>query len=292
MRSDSQPIPVGITMAPTDQTIDMADLGRAVEERGLAAMYVPDHSHIPLARRSPYPLGGELPDRYTRLLDPLMSLALAASATTYIQLGTAVLLAAQRDPIVTAKALATLDQQSRGRLTVGVGFGWNLEEMSNHGVDATRRRGRLREHIGAMRRLWEDEVAAYSGQWVEFTPSWSWPKPQQRPLPILVGGGASPTVFDHVVDYAQGWMPLGRKAVLGGLPVLREKLSKAGRDPEAIEVTCLVGSNVDERILDTVQQHGATTVLVDVLPGPRDSVLRELDLLAEMVRSRGATMNH
>jgi probable F420-dependent oxidoreductase len=290
MLSHDGPIPVGITMAPTDQTIGMAELARAVEDRGLAAMYLPDHSHIPVVRTSPYPFGGELPARYTRLLDPLVSLALAAAATSRIRLGTGVLLAAQRDPIVTAKALATLDQQSGGRVTIGVGFGWNIEEMADHGVDARWRRARLREHVHAMRRLWEEDVASYSGRWVEFGPAWSWPKPLQRPLPILLGGAATQTVFDHIVDYAQGWMPLGRKAVRDGLPLLREKLSAAGRDSAEIEVTCLVGSKVDHKILDEVQENGATAVLVDVLPAPRDSVLRDLDALADVVSARGASM--
>jgi probable F420-dependent oxidoreductase len=288
MLSHEGPTPIGITMVPTDQTIEMAELARAVEDRGLAGLYLPDHSHIPVARTSPYPLGGALPARYTRLLDPFVALALAAAATTRIRLGTAVLLAAQRDPIVTAKALATLDQQSGGRVVVGVGFGWNAEEMADHGVDPKRRRGRLREHVQAMRRLWEDDVASYSGRYVEIAPSWSWPKPPQRPLPVLVGGAASPTVFEHIVDYAQGWMPLGRRAIREGLPQLRDKVSEAGRDPADLEVISLVGAKVDQNILDAVEASGATSILVDVLPGPRDSVLSKLDVLAEVVAARGA----
>jgi probable F420-dependent oxidoreductase len=288
MLSHEGPTPIGITMVPTDQTIEMAELARAVEDRGLAGLYLPDHSHIPVARTSPYPLGGALPVRYTRLLDPFVALALAAAATTRIRLGTAVLLAAQRDPIVTAKAVATLDQQSGGRVVVGVGFGWNAEEMADHGVDPKRRRGRLREHVQAMRRLWEDDVASYSGRYVEIAPSWSWPKPQQRPLPVLMGGAASPTVFEHIVDYAQGWMPLGRRAIRKGLPQLRDKVSEAGRDPADLEVISLVGAKVDQNILDAVEASGATSILVDVLPGPRDSVLSKLDVLAEVVAARGA----
>lgn len=288
MLSGDPTIPIGITMVPTDQTIGMAELARAVEDRGLAGLYLPDHSHIPIARTSPYPLGGDLPQRYTRLLDPLVSLALAAATTSRIRLGTSVLLAAQRDPIVTAKALATLDNQSGGRVVVGVGFGWNVEEMATHGVDPKSRRGRLREHVLAMRCLWEDDVASFLGGWIEFPPSWSWPKPTQRPLPVLVGGPATKTVFDHIVEYAQGWMPLGYRAIREGLPRLQDKMSAAGRDPAGLEVTSLVGADVDHDILDAVQASGATSVLVDVLPGPRDTVLTELDVLAGMVAARCA----
>jgi alkanesulfonate monooxygenase SsuD/methylene tetrahydromethanopterin reductase-like flavin-dependent oxidoreductase (luciferase family) len=162
--------------------------------------------------------------------------------------------------------------------------------MADHGVDPTRRRGRLREHVLAMRHLWEDEIASFSGRWVEFPPSWSWPKPTQRPLPVLVGGAATETVFDHIVEYAQGWMPLGYRAIREGLPRLQDNMSAAGRDPAGLEVTSLVGAGVDHDILDAVQASGATSVLVDVGPGPRDSVLTHLDVLAAMVAARGAAV--
>ena len=149
------PMRYSVTMVATDRGLGIADVARAVEERGLDGLWVPDHTHIPVSRQTPYPLGGELPERYQRNLDPLVALAMAAAVTSLIRVGTGVLLAAQRDPIVTAKALATIDQQSGGRLAVGVGYGWNLEEMRDHGVDPATRRARLREHVLAMRRLWE-----------------------------------------------------------------------------------------------------------------------------------------
>jgi alkanesulfonate monooxygenase SsuD/methylene tetrahydromethanopterin reductase-like flavin-dependent oxidoreductase (luciferase family) len=175
-----------------------------------------------------------------------------------------------------------------GRVTVGVGFGWNVEEMSHHGVDPSRRRTRMREHVLAMQALWAEEVALFAGEWVNFAPSWSWPKPAQRPLPVLIGGAATPTTFRHLAEYAHGWLPLGRKALREGLPVLRSQLARAGRDPDAIEVVCLLGAGVDAAVLESARQLGATSVLVDVLPEPRDDVLRALDALSAQVRRWGA----
>ena len=157
-----------VAFVATDRGPGIAGAAVAVEERGFDGLWLPDHTHIPVSRQTPYPLGGELPEHYTRVLDPLAGLAMAAAVTGRIKIGTGVLLPAQRDPIVTAKALATIDHQSRGRLVVGVGYGWNAEEMRDHGVDPATRRDRAREHVLAMRTLWEDEVASYHGRHVRF----------------------------------------------------------------------------------------------------------------------------
>jgi probable F420-dependent oxidoreductase len=276
-----------VTMVATDRGLGIADVARAVEERGLDGLWVPDHTHIPVSRQTPYPLGGELPERYQRNLDPLAALAMAAAVTTRIRVGTGVLLAAQRDPVVTAKALATVDHQSGGRLAVGIGYGWNLEEMRDHGVDPATRRARAREHVLAMRRLWEDEVAGFRGEHVAFAPSWSWPKPVQRPLPVLVGGAATPTVFAHIAEFGQGWVPTGGRALADGVPRLRERVAEAGRDPGDVEVVPFVtAAQADHRRIDALERAGATEIAFDIQPADGQTVRGELDRLAELIGQR------
>jgi probable F420-dependent oxidoreductase len=275
-----------VTMVATDRGLGIADVARAVEERALDGLWVPDHSHIPVARQTPYPLGGSLPERYLRTLDPLTSLAMAAAVTSRIRVGTGVLLAAQRDPIVTAKALATIDHQSGGRLAVGIGYGWNIEEMRDHGVDPATRRARVREHMLAMQRLWKDEVAGFQGQYVQFAPSWSWPKPA-RPLPVLVGGGAIPTVFAHIAEFGQGWVPTGARVLTDGVPRLRERVAEAGRDPSDLEIIpFLTTAQADHRRIDALERVGATEIAFDIQPGDGHTVRGELDRLAQLVAGR------
>jgi probable F420-dependent oxidoreductase len=277
-----------VTMVATDRTLRVTDVARAVEERGLDGLWIPDHTHIPVSRQTPYPLGGELPERYLRGLDPLTSLAMAAAVTSRIRVGTGVLLAAQRDPIVTAKALATIDDQSGGRLAVGVGYGWNIEEMRDHGVDPATRRGRVREHVLSMRRLWEDEAASYRGEHLSFAPSWSWPKPVQRPLPVLVGGAATPTVFAHIAEFGQGWVPTGGRPLADGVPRLRELVAAAGRDPGGLEIIPFVTAQTDHRRIDALERAGATEIAFDIQPGDGPTVRGALDRLAAFARQRRA----
>jgi probable F420-dependent oxidoreductase len=277
-----------VTMVATDRTTGIVEVARAVEERGLDGLWVPDHTHIPVSRQTPAPLGGELPERYQRILDPLTSLAMAAAVTSRIRVGTGVLLPAQRDPIVTAKALATIDDQSGGRLVVGVGYGWNMAEMRDHGVDPATRRGRAREHILAMRRLWEDEVASYSGQHVGFAPSWSWPKPVQRPLPVLVGGAASPTVFAHIAEFGQGWVPVGGHALADAVPRLREQVAAAGRDPDGLEIIPFTTAQTLHEKIDALERAGGTEIAFDVRPADGPTVRNVLDQLAACVAERRA----
>jgi probable F420-dependent oxidoreductase len=277
-----------VTMAATDRALRVTDVARAVEERGLDGLWIPDHTHIPVSRQTPYPLGGELPGRYLRGLDPLTSLAMAAAVTSRIRVGTGVLLAAQRDPIVTAKALATIDDQSGGRLAVGVGYGWNIEEMRDHGVDPATRRGRAREHVLAMRRLWEDEAASYCGEHLSFAPSWSWPKPVQRPLPLLVGGAATATVFAHIAEFGQGWVPTGGRPLADGVPRLREVVAAAGRDPGGLEVIPFVTAQTDHHRIDALEQAGATEIAFDIQPGDGPTVRGALDRLAAFTDQRRA----
>src|SRR5579862_2095343 len=188
-------LPLGITTFVTDQSIDPVQLAREAEARGFASLYLPEHTHIPTSRRTPPPTGdAQLPEEYKRTLDPFVALAAAAAVTSRIRLGTGVCLVAQRDPIVTAKAVATLDRLAGGRFVFGIGFGWNQDEMEQHGVEPRTRRARAREHVLAMQRLWTDERASFDGRFVHLAESWSWPKPVQQPRPhILIGGAPGPT---------------------------------------------------------------------------------------------------
>jgi len=272
-------------MFATDQSIDVVELARAVEERGLDSQWLPEHTHIPVGRRTPYPGGGELPEEYRRCLDPLVALTAAAAATTTLRVGTAILLVAQREPIVTAKALASLDLLSGGRLAVGIGFGWNQDEMEDHGVDYRRRRDHGREHILAMRRLWEDEVASFEGEFVHLSPSWAWPKPVRQPLPVLVGGAAGPTLFSHIAEYAQGWIPIGGRGLTETVPELRRVVEEAGRDPSTLEIVP-VAVVPDPGKLDHYEEVGVTEVVFGLPSAPRDVVLPVLDKQAALVAER------
>ena len=275
----------GVTIFATDQSIDVVELARAVEERGLDSQWLPEHTHIPVGRRTPYPGGGELPEEYRRCLDPLVALTAAAAATTTLRVGTAILLVAQREPIVTAKALASLDLLSGGRLAVGIGFGWNQDEMEDHGVDYRRRRDHGREHILAMRRLWEDEVASFEGEFVHLSPSWAWPKPVRQPLPVLVGGAAGPTLFSHIAEYAQGWIPIGGRGLTETVPELRRVVEEAGRDPSTLEIVP-VAVVPDPGKLDHYEEVGVTEVVFGLPSAPRDVVLPVLDKQAALVAER------
>lgn len=277
---------ISVTTVLTDRSWAVTEVARAVEERGLDGLWLPDHTHIPVSRTSPYPLGGELPERYLRNLEPLTALAMAAAVTTRIRLGTGVLLAAQRDPIVTAKALATLDDQSAGRVVVGVGYGWNTEEMRDHGVEPSTRRARAREHVLAMRRLWQDDVGAFDGEHVRVSPSWSWPKPRQQPLPVLIGGGATDAVFGQVVELGQGWIPLGARGLTEALPRLHALALAAGRDPAELEVIPFLGRRVEVHQLDTLDRLGIREVAIDVAPGDAADMRTALDRILELAEGR------
>jgi probable F420-dependent oxidoreductase len=284
----SRPVRYSVTIVATDRSIGMVEFARAVEDRGFDGLWLPDHTHIPTSRGSPYPLGGELPERYKRNLEPLVALAMAAAVTTKIRVGSGVLLAALRDPIVTAKALATLDQQSAGRLVVGVGFGWNLEEIADHGVDPATRRGRTQEHVLAMRALWQEEVAGFEGRHVRFEQSWAWPKPQQQPLAVLVGGAPSDLVFDHVVAYSQGWIPLGGHGLATSVAVLRDKCVAAGRDPAELEIVPFTSTELSHAKVDALERAGATEIAFEIASGASAEVLADLDRLAAFLQERAA----
>jgi probable F420-dependent oxidoreductase len=277
----------GVTIFATDVSIGVVELARALEERGLDSMWVPEHTHIPLSRRTPYPNGGELPDEYKRCHDPFVALTAAALAAPSLRVGTGILLVAQREPIVTAKAVASIDQVTGGRFTLGIGFGWNADEMEDHGVDYTRRRELGREHVLAMRRLWEDEEAAFDGQFVHLPPSWSWPKPVQRPLPVLIGGAAGPKLFNHIAEYADGWIPIGGRGLTETIPELRRAYEEAGRDPDGVQIVP-VAVVPDHGKLDHYAEVGVTECVFGLPSAPRDDVLPILDKYAAILGERSS----
>jgi probable F420-dependent oxidoreductase len=276
----------GVTMFVTDVSIGVVELAKAVDERGLESLWVPEHTHIPVSRRTQWPAGeGPLPDYYKRCLDPFVALTAAAMAVPTLRVGTGILLVAQHDPIVTAKAVASVDLLTGGRFSLGIGFGWNEDEMADHGVDHRTRRGHGRDHVLAMRRLWEDEVAEHHGDHVELPPTWSWPKPVQRPLPVLVGGAAGPKLFDHIAEYGQGWIPIGGKGITDAVPQLRERVAAAGRDPDALEIVPF-GSTPDHGKLDHFERVGVTECIFNLPSAPADDVLPLLDRYASIVAER------
>ncbi len=269
---------LGLIMFPTDYSIGPAHLASEAESRGYGTLWFPEHTHIPVGRKTPYPAGGELPKEYSHTLDPFVALGVAAAVTERLKLGTGICLVAQHDPIVLAKEVATLDHVSGGRFVFGIGVGWNEDEMEDHGVDPKRRRSVVREKVLAMKALWTQEEASFDGEFVRFPPSWSWPKPVQKPHPpILMGGAGGPLTFRHVIEYCDGWMPIsGRADVVRRIGELREASEAAGRDPATIRLQ-VFGGRPDPEVLDHYQEAGAESVILWLPPASADNVLGVLD---------------
>ena len=275
---------VGVTIFATDRSMSPVELAREAEARGFHSLYVPEHTHIPTSRRTPPPTGDAvLPEEYKRTLDPYVALAAAAAATSRIRLGTGIALVAQHDPIALAKALATLDLVSGGRLVVGVGFGWNREEMESHGVDYKRRREIVREKMLAIQALWTHEVAGFAGEHVRFEPSWQWPKPLQKPRPpVLIGGAPGPKLFAHAAEWADGWLPIGGAGLKAALPELRRAFEARGRDPATLQVVPM-GVLPDAGKLEHYASIGVTEAVLRLPSAPRDVVMPVLDAYARFV---------
>ena len=272
----------GVTIFSTDVSMPVPDLAVAAEERGFDSVWIPEHTHIPTSRRTPPPTGdAELAEEYKRSVDPIVALAAAASLTSTVRLGTGVLLPAQRDPIVTAKAIATLQNLSGGRFELGTGFGWNEDEMEDHGVAYRTRRAHAREHVLAMKALWTDDVASFDGRHVSFPPTWSWPKPE-RPVPILIGGGAGPRMFEHLAEYADGWIPIGGTGLADAIPRYREAVAAAGRDPETMRIVPF-GSLPSPAKLEHFAAIGVTECVFRIPSAPTGEVLPVLDEQAELI---------
>ena len=269
---------LGITIHLTDRSIDVRDLAVAVEERGFHSLYVPEHTHIPVERSTPPPTGESLlGEEYARSPDPWVSLAAAAAVTERIRLGTGVALVAQHHPISLAKVVASVDVLSAGRVVLGVGYGWNREEMAHHAVEYATRRDRVAEHVAAMRALWADDEAEFHGEHVDFAPSWSWPVPvDPGGPPVLLGGGAGPRLFAEVAAWADGWMPVGGSGLADGLADLRAACEDWGRDPEELAVVP-IGTLPDEGKLDHYASLGIVETVLRVPSAGRDEVLAALD---------------
>ena len=269
----------GVSTFVTDEGIGPAELGRALEERGFGSLYVAEHTHIPVKRESPWPGGAELPRWYYRTLDPFVVLTAAAVATERLEVGTGIALVIQRDPIVLAKEVASLDRVSGGRAVLGVGAGWNREEMRNHGTEPRTRMRLLRERVLAVKELWTSEQAEFHGEFVDFDPVYSYPKPVREPHPPVMIGGAGPTIFDRVLEYGDGWMPIygrGTDRLAAKISELRER---AGR---RVPVT-VFGVPGDARVVAELEEAGADHVLFTLKTLPEEETLRELDRLAGLL---------
>ena len=220
---------LGLMIFPTLDTPAPAAIARMAEERGFESLFFPEHTHIPASRETPYPAGGELPAEYSRTFDPFVALTAAACATTTLKIGTGICLVVERDPITTAKEVASIDHVSGGRFLFGIGLGWNREEMRHHGTDPRTRKRLLAERLEAMKAIWTQDEASYHGEFVDFDRIWSWPKPLQQPHPPILVGGNGPSVLDRVVEHGDEWMPnvIDDDTLLRQIAELREK---AGRD--------------------------------------------------------------
>jgi probable F420-dependent oxidoreductase len=289
----------GISMFTTDRSAGPAEVAREVEQRGFDSFWVSEHSHIPLASEPPFP--GFDPRTYAAMLDPFVALTAAAAATDRIKLGTAVCLIPQHDPINCAKTVATLDRISNGRLLLGIGAGWNAEEMQNHGTDPAVRFRLMRERVEAMQALWASDEAEYHGRHVDFGPVWQWPKPVQRPHPPILVGGAGPGVLKRVVAYADGWLPVvapevpepmrGRVTSLAELgqlvPELRGLAAEAGKPRPIVTVT---GLPAEARILETCEALGVDRLILRLQPAGLDAVRAELDQHVAAVAAAGGSL--
>lgn len=275
---------LGIEMFATDYAIRPDDLARACEERGFESVWFPEHTHIPASRRTPFPGGGDLPKEYSHTHDLFVVLMAAAAATKTIKLGSGICLAMERDPICMAKEVASVDQLSNGRLLFGIGGGWNVEEMENHGTSFKKRWKILRERIEAMKAIWTQEEAAYHGEFVNFEPIWSYPKPQQKPHPPILLGSNTPQGLARVVQYCDGWLPNAR--YFQQLPTmvkdLRDRASQAGRPFKEISISVL-GVQGNEAMLQQCREFGAERAIFFVPPAGKETVLPLLDQYAAFI---------
>jgi len=277
---------IGVTMFSTDYSMRIDDLARECEARNFESLFVPEHTHIPTSRRSPFAGGGPLPKEYSHTLDPFIGLMAAAAATKRLRLGTGICLVIERDPIVTAKEVATLDRLSGGRVLFGIGGGWNAEEMENHGTAWKSRWRLLRERVLAMKAIWTEREASYQGEFVRFEKIWADPKPLQKPHPPIFIGGDGEKTFDRVVEFGDGWMPIMRPhtSPVAKIPALRERLQRAGRDPKSAPVSIFFAPPKREA-LDALAAAGVQRAIFGLPAAPRDEVLPKLDAYAAVMRA-------
>ncbi len=272
----------GVVMFSTDEAIDPRELGRAAEDEGFESLFVPEHTHIPSSRETPFPSGGDLPREYARTFDPFVALTAVAAVTQRLKLGFGICLVVERDPIVTAKEVASLDHLSDGRVLFGVGAGWNREEMAHHGTDPRTRYALLAERVEAMKRIWTEEEASYHGDHVDFEGVWSWPKPAQRPHPPVLVGGEGPSALDRVLAYGEGWLPRSNTPDLEDrIRELHRRTDELGRARPPVTV---FRAPADPAVLEGYAQAGVSRCLLNLPSAPADVVLPVLREHAELVR--------
>jgi probable F420-dependent oxidoreductase len=276
---------IGVCIFATDYAIRIDELAREVEARGFESLFVPEHTHIPVSRRTAFPGGGELPREYSHTFDPFVSLMAAAAVTTKLRIGTGICLIIERDTITTAKAVASLDALSGGRFEFGIGGGWNAEEMEHHGTVYKTRFKRLEEQVRAMTEIWTKDEAEFHGQHVKFDKIWSWPKPAQKPRPPVLLGGESAYTLQRVVDFCDGWFPRGRapEVILPALKDLGERAAKTGRDMKTIS-TSIFGAKPEAGALETYAQAGITRAILRLPPAGRETVLPLLDEWTKLLK--------
>jgi probable F420-dependent oxidoreductase len=276
---------IGLTIFNTDYSIRVDELAKALEERGYESLWLPEHTHIPKSRRSPWPGGPKLPEEYWHTLDPFVALATAAAVTRRLKVGTGICLMVERDPITTAKAVASLDLLSGGRFLFGVGGGWNAEEMENHGTNFPTRWRLLRERILAMKEIWTTDEPEFHGEFVNFDPIWAWPKPVQKPHPPVLLAVNVPQARQKVIDFAEGWFPLAARAgdLAEGIADLRRRAEKAGRDPRALTVS-VFSAKPDPQVLRGYETLGVTRAILGLPPAGREVVLPILDEYRKFVQ--------
>ena len=278
----------GVSMFFTDYAIAPGDLGPALEQRGFESVWAPEHSHIPVSRKTPFPAGGDLPKKYYDAMDPFVALTAVAATTKTLMIGTGVCLVQQRDPIQTAKLVASIDQVSGGRFLFGIGNGWNQDEMENHGTDFATRHQRARENVEAMKAIWTESKAEYHGDLVKFDPIMAWPKPVQKPHPPILVGGAFPYSARRAIRYGDGWLPQaarrGSYRQIGDMiPEFRKMAEAAGRDPKSIAIT-VWHSRKDADLLKRYEDMEVERVVFPLESDPADSVMPTLDAIAELMR--------
>ena len=274
----------GVFIFATDYSIRMDELGVELEARGFESLFLPEHTHIPISRKSPFPSGGDLPRQYWHTLDPFVALAYAGKATTELKLGTGICLIPQRDPIVTAKSVASLDLMSGGRFIFGIGGGWNVEEMENHGAEYGSRFKLLRERVLAMKAIWTEDEASYHGQLVDFDSLWSYPKPVQKPHPPIILGGETDYTVRRVVDFCDGWFPRGGPnfEAADGMARLRAAAEAAGRRMSSLSVS-VFRAPPEKAELEKYAEAGVTRAVFALPSEDRDTVLRQLDEYAPLL---------
>ncbi len=276
---------IGVCMFATDYAIPIDELARETEARGFESLWVPEHTHIPTNRRSPWPGGAELPKEYSHTYDPFVSLMFAAAVTKTLKLGTGICLIIERDTITTAKEVASLDRLSGGRFLLGIGGGWNVEEMAHHGTAFKTRFKKMGEQVRAMKEIWTKDAAEFHGEYVNFESIWCWPKPAQRPHPPVLLGGESSYTLQRVVDYCEGWFPRSRQPelVVQGMRELKERAAKAGRDMGTISVS-VFGVGGEPKLLDTFRAAGVTRCILRLPSEGRNTILPLLDQYAKFLR--------